>query len=274
MDKVQMVHDMNRFISQGMFDAAQVIYDQMIGKTSGDSNKYEARYEFTPHKLNIALKENVDVKRENIFEDGSAFILYNLLTKEECLEIQQLAKEMGLKDSGYSSRIRVCDRVSAMGADLGSALFERAKPFLNYDIEVVKDESLMKEGGLKDFPVGTYTPVSLNPCFRVVRYSPGGFFFPHFDGGFQTSPTKTSLKTFMLYLNDSDEFKGGPTNFYNSQQQHYEKPRDENVIHRYYPKTGSCLVFNHCLTHDGGILLEGEKWLLRTEVMYNFVEKK
>merc|ERR1712070_892493 len=34
------------------------------------------------------------------------------------------------------------------------------------------------------------------------------------------------------------------------------------------PERGSCLVFNHEITHDGSELVSGNKYILRTEVMY------
>jgi len=40
------------------------------------------------------------------------------------------------------------------------------------------------------------------------------------------------------------------------------------VILSYKPERGSCLVFNHDITHDGGELLIGQKYILRTEVLY------
>eukprot|EP00928_Gymnodinium_smaydae_P003908 TRINITY_DN11380_c0_g2_i2.p2 TRINITY_DN11380_c0_g2~~TRINITY_DN11380_c0_g2_i2.p2 ORF type:complete len:116 (+),score=11.68 TRINITY_DN11380_c0_g2_i2:118-465(+) len=75
-----------------------------------------------------------------------------------------------------------------------------------------------------------------------------------------------SIKTFMIYLND--DFEGGPTSFYNENQRRYSRGLSENQIYELRPEKGSCLVFNHCITHDGGELLQGKKYILRTEVMY------
>ena len=238
---------------------------------SGDTNAYQAEYEATPHKLTVELSDDVEVRKELLFPDGSAYVLHNLLTPAECAAIQQQATEMGLRDSGYSSRIRVCERVSAMGHALAAALFERARPHLGGNIEVGAERGDREPGVPPSLEEGVYEPYGLNPCFRIVRYAPGGFFFPHFDGGFERSASNTSIKTFMMYLNEG--FEGGPTNFYKESQQHYKQPDPANVIHSYRPRAGSCLVFNHRITHDGGELISGEKWLFRSEVMYKLREK-
>jgi len=59
----------------------------------------------------------------------------------------------------------------------------------------------------------------------------------------------------MIYLNDN--FVGGETTFRNL---------------KIHPKKGSCLVFFHDLEHEGTKLISGEKYILRTDIMYRFEE--
>jgi len=250
-----------------------------------DTNQYYPVYEDTPHRitdLDGIIEKDYDsakeIRKEVIFEDGSAFVLHNLLSRKECEAIRNQADKFGLIESIYGSRTnltRQCNRVSLMSDALANLLFTRARPFL-IDLEIHYNRKHnanepaqpFQERGLEDYCRGKYSPYGLNPCFRVVKYNPGGFFYPHFDGGFAVSEEKVSLKTFMIYLNGSEDFEGGPTNIFNEKQKHYAKPLQENVEYAYHPQCGSCLVFNHRITHDGGKLLAGEKWLLRTEVMY------
>ena len=223
-------------------------------------------YDYTEHSLSIQMAPAVKVIREDLLPNNSAFVLHNLLTDSECDEIIDKAIQMGLKDSGFQHKIRVCDKTSAMGHDFAELLYLRAKPFLG---DVVQDNaSQNREMGIDpDLPNGRYLPYKLNPCFRVVRYSPGGYFRPHHDGGFIIDPVHLSIKTFMMYLNDG--FEGGTTRFFSKHQKHYVSDIDaNNIIFEVKPKRGSCIIFNHALTHDGSELISGEKWLLRTEVMY------
>ena len=236
-----------------------------IGMTIGqDSNVYQREYEHTPHTFTIQFDDTVEITREDIFPDGSAFILHGLLSDAECDRIQKAATDCGLADSGYSSRIRVCARVAAMCPEIGQVLFDRCLPFLEASKTIAKDAP--QNGVPRDLAEGTYDAYGLNPCFRVVKYAPGGFFLPHFDGGFERTEEDTSIQTFMMYLNDG--FEGGPTNFFSDAQLHYKPSDPENVIYSFQPKKGSCLIFNHRITHDGGVLISGEKWLFRSEIMF------
>ena len=49
----------------------------------------------------------------------------------------------------------------------------------------------------------------------------------------------------------NEGFDGGDTNFYTEAQAHYSPPEDGLVTYRYHPRQGSCLLFNHRITHDG-----------------------
>jgi hypothetical protein len=211
-------------------------------------------------------EDELEVERVELWSGSgdAAFLLRNLLTAEECNDLIAQAESFGLADSGYSSDIRITDRVSVMGDDLSSLLFDRARPFLQ-DV-VVPIDGVVPQGVNFSMGRGRWQPVGLNPCLRGCRYRPGGFFCPHFDGGFDMSQRVRSIKTFMLYLNE--DFEGGRTRFYNESQPRYRGGEPENEICALRPETGSCLVFNHRITHDGEELLAGVKYILRTEVMY------
>lgn len=202
--------------------------------------------------------------------DDAAFVLRNLLSPAECEEIIAQAESFGLRDTLYNPRIRKNDRVSVMGEHVADALFERARPFLA-DVLVRTGPMPTPRGVPPDASKGRWTPHGLNPCFRVCKYAPGGFFLPHHDGGFTSASGQRSLKTFMIYLNDG--FEGGETTFFKESQSHYRGPDVEKILLAFKPECGSCLVFNHCITHDGGILKSGEKYILRTEVMYRHHRK-
>ena len=62
------------------------------------------------------------------------------------------------------------------------------------------------------------------------------------------------MLTVMVYLNDVPS--GGETEF---------QPSGFRVI----PKAGTVLVFQHDLLHQGAEVLNGTKYVLRTDVMYH-----
>merc|ERR1712034_257859 len=96
----------------------------------------------------------------------------------------------------------------------------------------------------------------LNERLRFLRYEEGNYFAPHFDGQYRR-PTggERSYLTILFYLND--DFAGGRTNFLGF-----------NECLPATLKTGSILVFQHDILHEGALLESGIKYLMRTDVMY------
>lgn len=95
--------------------------------------------------------------------------------------------------------------------------------------------------------------VGANERLRCYRYDPGERFAPHYDGAFVRSPDEYSLLTFMIYLNDG--FEGGETDF--------PTLRDAVV-----PRTGTALLFQHRVLHEGCVVVRGRKYALRSDIMY------
>ena len=130
---------------------------------------------------------------------------------------------------------------------------------------------------------GTWQLSSLNSCFRLCKYYPGGHFGPHYDSDFVVDPiTHRSLKTFMIYLND--DYEAGETNFSLDHDMHFDEERkiycspSNKVFARFKARKGDCLIFDHKLLHEGEQVKQGNgngrsgssgcKYIMRTDVMY------
>ncbi|KAJ4319913.1 hypothetical protein N0V94_003685 [Neodidymelliopsis sp. IMI 364377] len=124
----------------------------------------------------------------------------------------------------------------------------------------------------------------INRRFRVYRYVPGAEYRCHIDGAwppsgidpvtdayqYDSSPSdarQSSLFTFLIYLND--DFRGGETTFFIPSVK-------EGVINAYpiKPIMGSVAVFPHgeaagALLHEGTGVVEGAKYVIRTDVEYD-----
>jgi prolyl 4-hydroxylase len=96
-------------------------------------------------------------------------------------------------------------------------------------------------------------PVGANERFRCYRYAPGQKFAAHYDGAFVRNAHEQSVLTFMVYLNES--FTGGHTAFLDF---------DVTAV----PRTGSALLFQHRVLHEGCTVDSGVKYVLRSDVMY------
>ncbi len=103
--------------------------------------------------------------------------------------------------------------------------------------------------------------VCLNERFRIYRYGPGQFFDWHQDGEFQKNEALISKFTMMIYLNA--EFEGGGTSFAD-----VFSPYDFADF-TIKPSVGKALFFHHPLSHRGDPILSGQKFVLRTDVMFS-----
>ncbi|WP_167856218.1 2OG-Fe(II) oxygenase [Hymenobacter metallicola] len=101
----------------------------------------------------------------------------------------------------------------------------------------------------------------LNSRLRFCRYAAGQYFHRHLDGMYHESETVQSRLTFMVYLNDAADFSGGRTLFYRNKD-------DAQVWAEYHPAKGDLIVFDHRLWHEGEQLEAGEKYVLRSDILY------
>lgn len=170
------------------------------------------------------------------------FLIENFLTDEECdhyieLTQNQVFEEAKINMHGeqlMNKGVRNNDRLMIFDKNLAEKLFNKAIDFLP---ETYED----------------YRILDFNEMFRVYKYSPGQRFKMHRDGSYIRNETEKSFYTFMIYLND--DFEGGETEF-------------ENLF-TVAPKKGSALVFHHPLRHEGKALINGLKYVLRTDIMYS-----
>ncbi len=97
--------------------------------------------------------------------------------------------------------------------------------------------------------------VGVNERFRFYRYTPGQYFRVHRDGAFRRPGTdEQSLYTLMIYLSDVEE--GGTTRFHEFGLE-------------VTPEPGLLCAFHHPLLQAGEEVMRGEKWVLRTDVMFD-----
>lgn len=166
-----------------------------------------------------------------------------VLTPSECSALIAHAEALGFDDAPITTRggpvlnqaFRNNTRVMEDDPDRAADLWGRLEEVVPVRIE-------------------GWRAVGLNERFRIYRYEPGQFFRWHLDGAFQRSFRERSLVTLMIYLNEG--FRGGRTEF--------------DLIGDVEPERGMALLFQHCALHQGARVVEGVKYVLRTDVMYRY----
>ncbi|MBC6431383.1 2OG-Fe(II) oxygenase [Nostoc sp. HG1] len=178
------------------------------------------------------------------------FTLDNILSPKECAEYITLTENIGYTDApittirGFEIRpdIRNNQRVILDDQERAFDLWQRVSNYIPSSI-------------------GRWQAVGLNERFRFYRYDPGQMFAIHHDGSYRRPNGEESLLTFMIYLNEG--FEGGDTRFHLSRR-YYEDLPNIAVI----PATGMVLCFVHELVHEGAPIIQGRKYVLRSDIMY------
>jgi len=109
---------------------------------------------------------------------------------------------------------------------------------------------------LTNTEIATAKFAEVSGLFRFYRYGPGHFFKKHRDTTEQLA-NGLSCITILIYLNTVEN--SGYTNLIDNCL-----PNKVSV----QPVVGRLLMFDHCVLHEGEELKEGNKYLIRTDLIY------
>lgn len=177
------------------------------------------------------------------------FTVPELLTADECRHLIRHTEALGYEPapittvSGprYVPSIRDNERVMVDDFDRAGELWRKAREHVPQSL-------------------AGWTAIGLNERLRFYRYENDQQFDWHRDGHYERDNGERSFLTFMVYLND--DFTGGETAFVDNR----DEPEFADLEIR--PARGLALFFAHPLLHKGNPVLEGRKYVLRSDVMY------
>lgn len=174
------------------------------------------------------------------------YLIDNFWSPQRCDDLITKTEQIGYQPATIQTDngprlvdfIRNNNRVVYKDMDLANLLWAELKPYSPQEI-------------------GESIAIGLNELFRFYKYEAGQQFKKHRDQSYIRNSKEASYFTFMIYLNDN--FKGGDTTF-----------GDLTIT----PKKGSALIFYHYLEHEGSEVLDGIKYVLRTDIMFQLKDMK
>lgn len=170
-----------------------------------------------------------------------------------CDELISVRKHAFRKaNTHYPTHYRNNERQVLDDAEFTTFLFDQIRHFIPEQVDI---------NGVSHVERGQWKLLGLNPKIRLCRYSPGQYFNKHLDGVHYESSSEQSKLTFMIYLNGQEDFEGGNTLFYADEA-------GDQVIAKYSPQKGDLMIFDHTLWHAGSRVEKGEKYILRSDLMY------
>ncbi len=172
--------------------------------------------------------------------NNDIFLIMDFWSKERCEDYIKISEKKGYSNAKINTRtgqkvvssVRNNKRVMYKDSQLANEIWNDLQHLVTDDYDDFK-------------------PLGLNELFRFYRYNPKEEFKKHRDESYIRNEKEMSFFTFMIYLNNG--FKGGETTFNNN---------------KITPVTGMALVFLHSLEHSGNPVIEGTKYVLRTDIMY------
>ncbi|EFA77578.1 hypothetical protein PPL_12181 [Heterostelium album PN500] len=206
----------------------------------------------TPSDAKPIVKNDIEILKPNV-----AFVLDNVLSPSECQFIIDQGEEMGFDDlKHYTSKYRGNVRILVKTKSLSDVVLERIRPYLEQRLDIKPGSNLT--GPMMRAYYGQWELSAINDLWRLCKYNHLGKFAAHYDGHYIQDNDNRSYLTFMIYL--SEGIEGGSTRFLDN--------KSNKILAEVVPKAGSVLVFQHDMWHDGDVVKNGLKYIIRSDVMY------
>lgn len=206
--------------------------------------------------------------------DNEVWLVENLLSVEECTAIIDSSEAHGFGPTDFVKSYRGNLRLTVTDLGLADVVWQRLKDVVPARVTLKAPAELTAESWWSHYPDvdGAWKAVGLNECWRLAKYYPGDQFMCHCDGAFEKSAgSEMSMLTANIYLNSG--FEGGKTRFYFNDDPYLEWREDfGQPDFEITPTAGLCLLFRQppgqTYWHDGEAVRAGQKYLLRSDVMY------
>ena len=200
---------------------------------------------------NLATEHVIDLLSGR---DEACFVMKSAFSQNECKELLFQANQVGFRPAKdkYPQSYRNNERFQVDDVFLAKRLFERICIAIPNKLETKEK---------------TYLLTGLNERLRYCKYANGQSFSIHQDGVYYPANGEESVLTFLLYLNDSCDYDGGETVFFDDRF-------GKNKLAEYSGRAGDVIIFDHKLWHSGQPVISKNKYILRSDLIYKVIEQK
>jgi hypothetical protein len=158
-------------------------------------------------------------------------------------------------------------RLSWYNTEFAESLYNRLKPYL--DILLISQEEVNQNADYENCQV--WRPVGINPYMRFIKYNNNDTLVPHYDSPYAYNSSTKTLKSVVIYLTTTSS---GSTCFIKEKpdaqgyQDWVNNTSPEDIITQIACTSGAALVFNHRMLHSAAPVVNEEKIIIRTDVIY------
>lgn len=222
-------------------------------------------------KINKESLYDFSLKLENIFSNGELDFLVNYINNE----IEWIP--VGI--DGILKNYKKNDKVGSYRA----SFYEQK--LANYIWLKIKEGFPEVRKMKNDTPTNwdnsyLWKPIGVNPLFRLIKYKEGCRLIPHYDDSYIKDSEIRTLNSFIIYLTTNET---GKTRFLKDKQVNLDiKDRDYqdqffipkkiDILKEFKSIKNTGLIFDHRLLHDSEELINEEKIIIRTDILYRRVD--
>ncbi|KAL3921530.1 MAG: hypothetical protein SGILL_002702 [Bacillariaceae sp.] len=209
---------------------------------------------------------------------GRVWVIPNFFSRKECREWVNFCESSGgLEYTAHPATNftanRECFRMQQHDAsELATRIFQRLRGGKDANHGGGPLKRVQQESG--DLYPATRVPIGCNPNFRVYKYTKGHAFGKHVDGnniiGREGGNALHGCSTEMTMLVYLTECSGGATRFHTGRRKAMSKNKSSSFA--FQPQVGALLLHvhgDHCLEHEADPVIDGFKYVLRTDLVYS-----
>ncbi|CAK7902429.1 hypothetical protein CAAN1_18S02784 [[Candida] anglica] len=232
------------------------------------ANKFEFPNSFTALPINFQ-KSFYKPQPETIVDD-QIITIENFFSEEVCNDLIKAVEKSPAINLETTPLIKSREYAARFNDRCSTTDFDATKSLWSYLQQVLLNDVGYEDEDLDSIKETFKNAIFLNPQLRMYRYRKGHHFGKHYDESVvcpleeSSNPPKGRTKwTLLIYLTGGDEFVGGGTIFHPD----YRGVKPLNI----HPTKGMALLHKHgddCLKHEAEIVHKGEKWVLRSDVVY------